>query len=96
MEAGPRPGEDVHFVGALRVSAFEDVGRFKARVDAAVRQLHACRRAPGFDRVYAPGEREALNQEAHAREGIPLNAVTRADLREVAGSLGVPVPAWQT
>jgi L-2-hydroxycarboxylate dehydrogenase (NAD+) len=96
MEAGPRPGEDGHFVGALRVSAFEDVERFKARVDAAVRQLHACRRAPGFDRVYAPGEREALNQEAYTREGIPLNAVTQADLREVAGSLGIPMPAWQS
>ena len=49
-----------------------------------------------FDRIYAPGEREALNQEAYAREGIPLNAVTRADLREVAGSLQIPMPVWQT
>jgi LDH2 family malate/lactate/ureidoglycolate dehydrogenase len=95
MEAGPRAGEDGHLVGVLRVSAFEDVGCFKARVDAAIRQLHACRRAPGFDRVYSPGEREALNQEAYAREGIPLNAAILADLRGVAGSLGMPMPGWQ-
>jgi LDH2 family malate/lactate/ureidoglycolate dehydrogenase len=77
------------------VSALEDADRFKARVDAAVRQLHACRRASGFDRIYASGEREALKQEASAREGIPLNAVTQADLREVGGALGIPLPDWQ-
>ena len=96
MEAGAQPGEDGHFVGALRVSAFEEIDRFKARVDAAVRQLHACRCAPGFDRVYAPGEREALNQEAYTRDGIPLNAVILGDLREVGGALGIAVPAWQS
>jgi LDH2 family malate/lactate/ureidoglycolate dehydrogenase len=96
MEAGPRAGEDGHFVGALRVSAFEAVDRFKARVDAAVRQLHACRRAPGFEHIYAPGEREALTQEAYAREGIPLNAAILADLREVGGALGVDPLAWQS
>src|SRR5262249_55035755 len=39
MEDGPRAGEDGHFVAALRVGAFEDVDRFKARVDAAIRQI---------------------------------------------------------
>jgi LDH2 family malate/lactate/ureidoglycolate dehydrogenase len=96
MEAGPRPGEDGHLVGAVRVNAFEDVARFKARVDAAVRQIHAYRLAPGFDRIYAPGELEALNQEAYTQEGIPLNAAIRADLSTVAGSLDIPLPRWAT
>ena len=41
MYAGPRAGQDGHFACAMRVEAFEDVARFKARVDAAIRQLHA-------------------------------------------------------
>jgi LDH2 family malate/lactate/ureidoglycolate dehydrogenase len=96
MEAGPLPGEDGHFVGALRVSAFEEVERFKARVDAAIRQLHACRRAPGFDRIFAPGEREALTRKAYTREGIPLNAAILAGLREVGAALGMSFADWQS
>jgi L-2-hydroxycarboxylate dehydrogenase (NAD+) len=89
MEEGPRPGQDGHFVAALRVGAFEDVDRFKARVDGAIRQIHAARLAPGFDRIYAPGEKEFLTEATYRRDGIPLNRVTLADLRRVAGELGV-------
>jgi L-2-hydroxycarboxylate dehydrogenase (NAD+) len=91
MEEGPKPGKDGHFVAAIRVSAFEDVGRFKARVDRAIRQIHACRLAHGFNRIYAPGEREALNRELYRRDGIPLNRVTLADLHRVATELGTDV-----
>jgi LDH2 family malate/lactate/ureidoglycolate dehydrogenase len=94
MEAGPRPGEDGHLVGMLRVSAFEDVVRFRARVDTAVRQLRACRLAPGFDRIYAPGELESLTHEANSRDGVPLNGVTLAELQRTAVEVGLPVPRW--
>jgi LDH2 family malate/lactate/ureidoglycolate dehydrogenase len=89
MERGPTPGLDGHFFMAIRVEAFEDVPRFKARVDAAIRQIHDCRLAPGFSAAYAPGEVEALTAERNRRDGIPLNAVTWADLEQVAGELGV-------
>lgn len=92
MARGPAAGADGHFVLALRVGAVEEVSRFKARVDAAIRQLRVCRRAPGFDRILAPGEREALNEAAYCRDGIPLNAVTLAALRETAARLAVPAP----
>ncbi|MAG35403.1 MAG: hypothetical protein CL878_04035 [Dehalococcoidia bacterium] len=88
METGPKPGQDGHFVAAIRIEAFEDVGRFKRRVDQAIRQLHACRRAPGFDRVYAPGELEHHSREKYHREGIPLNRVTLDDVRAVARRQG--------
>lgn len=89
MVDGPQPGLDGHFVAALQVAAFEDVARFKARVDAAICQIHACRTAPGFDRVYAPGELEALRAQDYAAQGIPLNVVTLADLRRAAADVGV-------
>lgn len=89
IEGGPLPGQDGHFVAALRVSAFEEVDRFKARVDGAIQQIHACRRAPGVDRLYAPGEPEAISRENYRRDGIPLNRVTLADLNQTAQALGI-------
>jgi ureidoglycolate dehydrogenase (NAD+) len=91
MEDGPKPGQDGHFVAAIRVSAFEAVGRFKARVDKAIRQIHHCRLAAGFERIYAPGEKEYLNRAAYQRQGIPLNRVTLADLRQAARKVGLDV-----
>jgi LDH2 family malate/lactate/ureidoglycolate dehydrogenase len=95
LEEGAKPGQDGHFVAAIRIAAFEEVARFKARVDGAIRQLRACRRAPGFDRIYAPGELEALNREAYRRDGIPLNAVTLADLRRAAGEIGIETSRFE-
>lgn len=84
MVDGPRAGQDGHFVAAIKVEAFEEVDRFKERVDKAIREIHDVRKAPGFERTYAPGELEQLRQQAYQQQGIPLNDVTLADLRQVA------------
>ncbi len=89
MEHGPRPGQDGHFCMALRISAFEELDRFKARVDGVIRQIHACRRAPGVEQVYVPGEIEAQRRAAYLREGIPLNRAELADLGATARERGV-------
>jgi LDH2 family malate/lactate/ureidoglycolate dehydrogenase len=89
MEAGPKPGRDGHFALAIRISAFADVEEFKNRVDRIIRQIHQSRRAPGVERLYVPGEIEALNRQANERDGIPLNAITLGDLRRAAQELGV-------
>ena len=89
MEKGPRPGEDGHFVAAIKIAAFEEVEHFKERVDRAIRQVHACRTAPGVERLYAPGEKEYLNRQACGRNGIPLNQVTLDDLGRAAVKMGV-------
>ena len=95
MTRGPTPGLDGHFVAAIDVAAFVDPPRFKARVDHAVQQLHASALAPGHERVYAPGELEALRREAYAHDGIPLNDVTLADLRRTAANLGIDASALE-
>jgi len=89
MEDGPTPGRDGHFVAAINVAAFEDVGTFKTRVDKAIRQIHECRPAAGVDRIYAPGEPEAQRRAAYRRHGIPLNEITLRDLRQAARAIGV-------
>ncbi|HXF61356.1 MAG TPA: Ldh family oxidoreductase [Caldilineaceae bacterium] len=92
MEEGPRPGMDGHFVAAIQVGAFEDVRRFKARVDKAIRQLRQAHKAPGVTRIYAPGELEHERAQTSRARGIPLNPVTLADLRRTAAAVGVNTP----
>lgn len=89
MEDGPKPGQDGHFVAAIRVEAFEEIDRFKARVDKAIRQIRQCRLAADFNRIYAPGEKEFLNRAAYRRDGIPLNTVTLTDLGNTAHKLNI-------
>jgi LDH2 family malate/lactate/ureidoglycolate dehydrogenase len=94
MEDGPKSGEDGHFMAAIKISAFEEVDRFKERIDAAIDEIHNCRLAEGFDRTYAPGEKEFLNREAYERDGIPLNAETLSDIAAAADEVGVDVKGY--
>jgi LDH2 family malate/lactate/ureidoglycolate dehydrogenase len=86
---GPVPGGDSHLLLALRVAAFEDLDRFRARVDGIIRQVRQGRPAPGVTRIYSPGELEAETEARYRRDGIPLNAVTLAGIVEAAERLGV-------
>jgi LDH2 family malate/lactate/ureidoglycolate dehydrogenase len=88
MEDGAKPGQDGHFFVAIRIGAFVDPDRFKARVDGAIRQLHTCRPAPGVERIYAPGELELATEARYRLEGIPLNQETLADLETTARACG--------
>ncbi len=92
MVDGALPGADGQFFLALDVGAFEDVRRFKSRVDGIVRQMRSGRRAPGVDRLYVPGELEAEFEAHRMRDGIPLNDATLADLAAAARRFGVVIP----
>lgn len=91
MEDGPKAGEDGHFFLAIDPAAFGDPGRFRARVDGVIRQVHESRRAAGVERLYVPGEIEHERRERYGRDGIPLNPVTLADLRACAEERGISV-----
>lgn len=93
MADGPRPGQDGHFVLAVRISAFVDLDVFRSRVDRIVQQIHQCRRAPGVERIFAPGERESMTDIAYERDGIPLTEATLIDLRRTAAELGLATDA---
>ena len=41
--------------------------------------------------MYAPGELEAIRRAEYSAQGIPLNRVTLADVRETAERLGIDV-----
>ncbi len=94
IEDGPIAGADGHFVAAVDIASFENIARFKSRVDAAIEQVHDCQLAPGCDRVYAPGELEAIRRAEYRAQGIPLNRVTLADLRKTAERLEIDVQEY--
>jgi LDH2 family malate/lactate/ureidoglycolate dehydrogenase len=89
MVAGPTPGQDGHFFLAIRVGAFEEVDRFKSRVDRAIREVHASRRASGVDHIFLAGERERQTRLRSAEQGIPLNSSLLGDLRRVVRDVGL-------
>jgi LDH2 family malate/lactate/ureidoglycolate dehydrogenase len=89
---GPVPGQDGHFLMAIRIDAFEEIGTFKSRVDRAIEQIHTCRLAPGFERTYAPGELEHLTRTQYQRDGIPLNEITLAGVTEAGRRFGLEAP----
>ncbi|MBI2502478.1 MAG: Ldh family oxidoreductase [Candidatus Latescibacteria bacterium] len=89
----------VHSHGVLRIPEYAEKlqgggvdPRGRPRL---VRQLRACRLAPGFERVYAPGEKEHLNRQAYLREGIPLTAPTLEGLIQTARELGLDIEAYR-
>lgn len=91
MVDGPVAGADGHVMAAIDVAAFEEPARFRARMDAVIRQYHAARPAPGFARTWVPGHLELDIARRYARDGIPLNAATVQGLRDAAARVGVDV-----
>ncbi len=92
METGAVVGVDGHFFLAVDIAFFEDVDRFKERVDAVVAQVHGSRRREGVDRLYVPGEIEAELEDA-SRNGINLPGATLDDILREAERLGVDARA---
>ena len=80
------------FFAAVSVDAFMEPSEFRARVDTALREIKACPRAPGIDRIYAPGEIEHETRLVRLREGVPLPPEVVPDLRALGDELGAAFP----
>ena len=89
MVDGPIAGRDGHFFLAIRIAAFEDVSTFRGRVDGIIRQIRESPRAAGVERLFAPGEIEAVTEKQYRRDGIPLNDETLRGLHAAASQLGL-------
>ena len=88
MVDGARTGRDGQFYLALNIAAFEDVSGFKQRMDKIIREYRGTRLAPGFERVYVPGELEDTIELRNRREGVPLNEATLQGLTDTAAKVG--------
>jgi LDH2 family malate/lactate/ureidoglycolate dehydrogenase len=93
MIEGPRTGRDGQFYLALDIAAFEDLERFKQRMDRVIREYRSTRLAAGVERVYVPGEMEDAIERRNRRDGVPLNAETIRNLTEAAAQVGADATA---
>ena len=89
MVDGPKAGQDGHFFIAINIEAFEQVERFRRRLDKIVREVHGSQRINSVDRLVVPGELEAGFQRAYVNEGIPLAAATINGIADQAKLFGV-------
>ncbi|WP_206789707.1 Ldh family oxidoreductase [Amycolatopsis sp. MtRt-6] len=78
------PNDCAHFFLALDPAHFGD--GFHERMRTFADRLAASPVAPGYDRVYLPGELEALRHEQARAEGIRLTPAVRAALAEEVGA----------
>ena len=90
MEDGAIAGADGQFYLAVNVAAFEELDRFKSRVDMVVDEIRTSRRATRTDALHAPGDLELQTQARNRDAGIPLNDTTLDEMRRSAMEVGVP------
>lgn len=81
-----------HFFQAINIAAFMPVAEFKARVDNLIQQMKSSKLAPGYDRIYLPGEPEHVKRARYLKEGIPMLSSVIADLIALAAELGIEAP----
>lgn len=83
-----RPQNLGHAFAALPVACFEDPETYARRMEKAVADMRGVKRAPGVERVYLPGEREALLMDARRRDGVPVGRGVLAELVATGRRLG--------
>lgn len=90
---GPNDGGNGVMIVAIDVGAFTDLESYRSEVEGLAAWVTSARPLPGVDRVRAPGEIEEETRARRLREGIDVPDTTWAQVVEVAGELGVEVPA---
>jgi LDH2 family malate/lactate/ureidoglycolate dehydrogenase len=85
------PNDCAHFFLALDPASFGSAQEFGDRMRAFADAIAVSPAAPGIERVYLPGELEALRHERALTEGVRLEPAVRAALTDVARDLGVDI-----
>jgi LDH2 family malate/lactate/ureidoglycolate dehydrogenase len=75
-----RPHMLGHFLMAINVEAFVPLETFRSITGNIVRTLHNAEKAPGQDRIYVAGEKEAEKEAIIREQGVPINENLRQDL----------------
>lgn len=61
-----------HYFCVINPSFFTDTDIFLEQMDQMIEELQHVEPAPGFDRVYVPGEIEQINEEKNLKQGITI------------------------
>jgi LDH2 family malate/lactate/ureidoglycolate dehydrogenase len=85
------PANIGHFFMALAPAFFRDSeDDYRDDVDSVIEVLHAVRPADPAQPVLVAGDPEAATRERRLREGVPLPAALREQVRAIAQRAGVP------
>jgi LDH2 family malate/lactate/ureidoglycolate dehydrogenase len=84
-----------HFFCLFDVTAFMELDEFKARIDSMIDRIKSCRKRPGVEEILVPGERSSRTAAERRLNGVPVDAATLAELRELAKHYGVPFTLGQ-
>jgi LDH2 family malate/lactate/ureidoglycolate dehydrogenase len=78
-----------HLFGCIRIDCFMDTALFKEHMDEIIREIKGCRKAPGTEEIYLPGEVEMRHRAENDKHGIPLTENTYKGLIDTAALLGM-------
>ena len=83
------PTNTGHVIVAINIASFQPVDRFKASVDALVKDIRNSRTLPGVDRIRIPGDGSVAARMDRLEHGIPLPPALLASLNQLAAELEV-------
>jgi LDH2 family malate/lactate/ureidoglycolate dehydrogenase len=84
-----RPQNVGHLQGVIPIAAFTDLADYYRHIDQAAADVTGVRRAAGVDRIYLPGEREAIQMEYRRQHGIPVPNEVAKELAALAAVCSV-------
>jgi LDH2 family malate/lactate/ureidoglycolate dehydrogenase len=90
-----RPQNIGHLFGVLPITLFEDIDIYRRRMEKAVSEMRNAKRAPGVERIYLPGEREAISLAERRRNGIPVGLGVLAELEQLGAQYGVQLAHFE-
>jgi LDH2 family malate/lactate/ureidoglycolate dehydrogenase len=80
-----------HVFAAVRLDRFGDPESIKKGLGSMIQTLNQSPPAPGCERVFVPGQKEAETLLERQRDGIPLMESTWADLCSLSNQFGIPL-----
>lgn len=81
---------------SFSIENFMDFEHFVERLDTLTADLKSSPLAPGFEKIYLPGEIEAQTREERFCQGIPLEGEVVRELESVSELTGVPLKSKRT
>ena len=78
-----------HLFGCISIDRFMDTALFKEHMDEMIREIKGCKKAPGVDEIFLPGEIEMRHRTENEKRGIPLTENTYKGLTDTAALYGI-------
>ena len=78
-----------HLFGVIDINRFMDINDFKDKMDEMISDIKNCKRAPGVDEIFLPGENSFINAERNSKLGIPIVETVVEDMNAVGLKYGI-------